>query len=296
MTRPRAGGMVRRMSLLRHVERCTRADLREFLPFRLEGQTVGWLRPAVVERLSGIEHVRRAADGVTVDPDLSGPAELDPVLDQIVARLDGLTERKPTGERIPVLARWGEAPLATMERAGAVPLGITACGVHVNGYVRRGAETLLWVGHRAADREVAPGKLDHLIAGGLPAGLSLRENLRKEAAEEAGLDAATADRAVPVGAVQYRFAKAGGLRSDLLFVYDLELPDGVSPENRDGEVDRFELWPLDRVLATVRDTDEFKFNVALVVTGFLLRHGAIDPDSEPDYAALVAGLSGVRPG
>jgi hypothetical protein len=44
------------------------------------------------------------------------------------------------------------------------------------------------------------------------------------------------------------------------------------------------------VVETVRDTDDFKFNCALVVIDFLIRHGVVAPDDEPDYLTLVRGL------
>ena len=44
----------------------------------------------------------------------------------------------------------------------------------------------------------------------------------------------------------------------------------------DGEVAGFELWPMARVVSAVRDTDEFKFNVNLVLIGLLLRLGLVD--------------------
>ena len=37
----------------------------------------------------------------------------------------------------------------------------------------------------------------------------------------------------------------------------------------------FELWPVQRVLETVRDTDDFKFNVNLVLIDLFLREGLI---------------------
>ena len=66
-----------------------------------------------------------------------------------------------------------------------------------------------------------------------------------------------------------------------LFVYDLELPQGVVPVSTDGEVERFELMPIARVIEILRDTDDFKFNVNLVLIDFLARHGLLDPDKVP---------------
>jgi hypothetical protein len=39
----------------------------------------------------------------------------------------------------------------------------------------------------------------------------------------------------------------------------------------------------------VRDTDDFKFNVPLVILDFLVRHGWLRPE-DPDYVEIVAGL------
>ena len=66
-----------------------------------------------------------------------------------------------------------------------------------------------------------------------------------------------------------------GLRRDLLHCYDLELPEDFSPRPADGEVEAFELWPIARVVQTVRDTDTFKFNVNLVLIDLFQRMGLI---------------------
>ena len=57
-------------------------------------------------------------------------------------------------------------------------------GVHVNGFVRKAEGLQLWVGRRAKDKATAPGKLDHIVAGGQPFGLSVFDNLLKELAAD----------------------------------------------------------------------------------------------------------------
>ena len=73
-----------------------------------------------------------------------------------------------------------------------------------------------------------------------------------------------------------------GIRDDVLYVYDLELPADFMPVNSDGEIVHFELMPADRVVERVRTTDDFKFNVNLVILDFALRHGLIAVD-DPEY-------------
>jgi hypothetical protein len=49
---------------------------------------------------------------------------------------------------------------------------------------------------------------------------------------------------------------------------------------------------MEEVLRRLRDSDDFKFNVALVSLHFALRHGLLTPDREPAYQDIVEGLAG----
>jgi len=95
-----------------------------------------------------------------------------------------------------------------------------------------------------------------------------------------------------VGALGYLCARPEGQRNDVLFIYDLELPADFVPQPGDDEVEAFFLWPMAKVLERLEDSDDFKFNVALVNLDFALRHGVLDPDEEPEYQAIVEGLQG----
>ena len=158
--------------------------------------------------------------------------------------------------------------------------GTRAYGVHLNGYLRERDGLRVWVGRRSPHKQIAPDKLDNLVAGGIGNGHGIRETLVKEAAEEAAIPAGLIKHAVPVGAVSYRMETRLGIRDDVLFVYDLETPPDFVPENRDGEIVDFELIPALEVLQRVRATSDFKFNVNLVMLDFAMRHGLLR-DDEP---------------
>ncbi|XAO71845.1 MAG: NUDIX domain-containing protein [Acetobacteraceae bacterium] len=161
---------------------------------------------------------------------------------------------------------------------GALPLlGMAARGVHMNCVVMRDNQCSLWVGHRAANKRLDPGKLDHLAAGGVSAGLSPFDTMIKEAAEEAGIPASLSRQAQQVGLLNYVQNRPEGLRRDTLYCYDLILPEDFTPRPVDGEVTRFELMKLETVLELVRDTDKFKFNVNLLLIDFFIRHGLFIP-------------------
>lgn len=286
------------MAYLDHVERCNRRDMTQFRRFVVGGAGVGWVHHDTITVLASLHPALRIdADAVVLAPDDDTPAGRSAVLADVVERLveTGVLPRL-RGELYAVKTAWAAPELLRIDRGAISVFGLNAYGVHMNGFVRKTDGSLhLWIGRRAPDKAVAPDKLDNIVAGGQPAGLSLFDNLLKEAAEEADIPAALAGRAVPVGAITYCCAGERGLKPDTLFCYDLELPEDFVPVNTDGELTGFTLWPAEDVLASVRDTDDFKFNVNLVILDFAIRHGLLTPDDEPDYEALVLGLRQAHP-
>ena len=279
------------MAYLDRIEACNRCDPADYVPFRAAGRCVGWMRPDFVARLAAFPEVFAiGADGVALQRGLWTFEAASEALDGVVRTLvdEGVVPRYH-GERYPVTPTNREAAVCTLDRAAAPHFGVRAFGQHLNGYVRRRDELLVWVARRARDKWNFPGRLDQVVAGGLPYELTLAENLVKECAEEASIPEELARESRPVGAVTYCQESAHGLKPDVIYTYDLELPADFTPVVHDGEVEAFELWPLDRLARTLREGEEFKPNCALVAIDFLVRHGFIDP-GEPDYLAIVAGL------
>ena len=99
----------------------------------------------------------------------------------------------------------------------------------------------------------------------------MEATLLKEGAEEAGLSEAVVRHAAAVSVLSYATERPEGLRRDRLHCYDLALPEEVRPAPADGEVAGFSLWPMPLVIETLRKTELFKFNVALVLIDLLLR-------------------------
>ena len=265
---------------LRHIRDCQNARLPgERLPFRLGEAQVGWVRPALVAALAVFPPVRSGADGVRLD----APEDLP----DIAQTLSEAGHYRWRNEAFDVRAKPDGPVLARIDR-GAIPsFGILSVGVHANGLVRRPDGLHLWIGRRAAHKALDPNKLDHIVAGGVPAGLSPEQTLEKEGGEEAAVPPALIRQARRVGWIGYAMERPEGLRRDCLICYDLDVPEGFVPHPNDDEVAAFELWPIRRVLEAVRDTDEFKFNVNLVLIDLFLREGLI---AGPEGAALRAAL------
>ncbi len=278
------------MSFADHIRACNNYDPARVLPLVAGDRRLGWLRHDNAAALARFPRVFAAETGCVR---LLAEGDADAVSDAVDEVVEALVVEnlvpKWRNETFDVMARWGDQPVFRLDR-GAVPFfGTRAYGVHLNGYRRIGGELHLWVGRRAADKRVSPNKLDNVVAGGIGNGHGVVATLFKESEEEAAISATLIERAVPVGAVSYRMETALGIRDDVLFVYDLELPGDFTPRNSDGEIVEFMLMPAASVIERVRSSDDFKFNVNLVILDFALRRGLIGVD-DPEYLEVASGL------
>jgi hypothetical protein len=281
------------VSLYDHVVACNTHDLGNFRPFVAAGERVGWVRHELAGTLGQWPEIFDLAGGkITLLDSVGDVEDRTGAMAEVCEALAAQELLPPNrAEQFPVMADFGDEPLLRLDRAWVPAFGVTAYGVHVNGYVETPAGPELWLGVRSADSLVDPGKLDNLVAGGQPAGLSLEENVIKEAAEEASVPEALARQARPAGALGYAMEVPEGLRRDVLFIYDLRVPEDFRPVDQDGEHTDFKQMPAARALRLVDETDEFKFNVNLVIIDFTIRHGILTP-GHPDYLKLIRGLSG----
>jgi NUDIX domain len=269
--------------LFRHIAACNNACLPGArLRLWIGVAAVGWISPAAAVEIASAAPQANCTDRGLALPD----ATSFEAMAKAMARRGCVRWRN---EAFAVRAHPDGPELARLDRGALPRLGIWSEGVHVNGLVRRSDGPWLWVAERAADKALDPGKLDHLVAGGVPAGLSAVETLRKEAAEEATMPEALARQAVPVGRITYVMERPEGLRRDRLHCYDLWLPEDFAPHPADGEVAGFSLWPMARVLKAVRETDAFKFNVNLVLIDLFLRLGLVE-EAGTDGRSLRAAL------
>ena len=254
----------------RHIAACNNAVLPgERLRFSIGGEPVGWVKPALAVALRDFSGVAEVEDGVALSADAAG--DLPAMALSLVER--GFGRRR--GEEFDVRAAPDGPALARIDRGMLPSFGISATGIHVNGLVRGADGPHVWIARRARDKLLDPGKLDHIVAGGVCAGMGVRDTLIKEAAEEACLPAALAERAVETGRVSYAMERDEGLRRDWLHCFDLELPADFVPRSGDGEVEAFELWPIARAFEAVRDSNDFKFNVNLVLIDLFGRLGML---------------------
>jgi len=279
------------MSFLDRINACKVPDLSNYFQFVVDGEVVGYVKPGLVEKLKDFH------DTFTfTESEIKFNCKLQSIKD----RTRGISEVTESlmrsgvisgwrGEKYKVAAAYSQPTLFEIERA-AVPLfGTIGCSVHMNGITWRNGELCMWVGRRSLSKPIGPGKLDQMVAGGQPTGISVKDNLIKECAEEANIPSEIATLSKSVGAISYIVEQLEGLRRDVIFVYDLILPEDFKPENTDGEMEGFYLMTMDEIISSVEETNDFKFNCAFVIIDFLIRYGYIKPDNK-DYLNLVSGL------
>ncbi|GKS85681.1 NUDIX domain-containing protein [Acidovorax sp. SUPP1855] len=172
-------------------------------------------------------------------------------------RDEQLAVRNAAGERI-----------GTVERGAVRPLGLATQAVHLVGSMPGGC---LWVQQRAFDKPTHPGKWDTLMGGMVSAADTLDTALERETWEEAGLRIGALHAVAHGGHVDFARPSSDGegvgYMVERIDWFHATVPEGLVPENQDGEVERFELLPAAEVHARLA-RGEFTPEAALVLAGF----------------------------
>lgn len=278
------------MSFLARINEANNADLDEYLPLFVGGEAVGLIWQALWDEVRADLDIRREGNRCVWHNSgdfARDSATLAACAQQWLAKgiIDGWRD-----ECYALSAGFYHKPHALLERAAMPVLGACGYGVHVNGLTIREGQVHMWLGRRAAGKSTDPGKLDQIAAGGIAHGIGIFANMQKECAEEASLPPELTAGAQAVGMSSYLRQTASGIRADVLFNYDLWLPQDFVPHNHDGEVAEFLCLPIRDVIQLVESTDEVKFNSALVIIDFLVRYGHLTPERH-DYQAIVGRLN-----
>ncbi|XP_015171391.1 PREDICTED: uncharacterized protein YJR142W [Polistes dominula] len=260
--------------------------------FVVDGQQVGLVRPDVMTELLNHPKVFQ------VDPEF---VQLNPAFrdyDERSARVEEVLRKWKADEKFITLRGWREEyyevraqfnakPLFKMDRSATCLFGIRKYGVDINGYVMDPIKGLsIWLQKRSPNKQTWPGYWDNMVSGGLSVGFGINETAIKEAGEEASIPKNLIEKLKSVGCVSLFFESERGLFPNTEFVFDLELPPDFIPSNSDGEVETFELLPVNECLERIASTN-FKTTSVPVVLDFLIRHGYITAENEPNFIQIM---------
>ncbi|QTR02754.1 DUF4743 domain-containing protein, partial [Saccharothrix algeriensis] len=261
-----------------------------YVPFAAGGFHLGWINRTRLDLIRAERAFTVFPDLVMLDEDLATPSLRTAAVAELAQRWHDL-DLVPGWRNEPydVVPYPGGPVVLRMERALTRLFGLINVGAHVNGYVRDGDDVLMWVARRSADKPTYPGRLDQVVAGGVIASMTPEAVARKEAWEEAGIDADLVEPIRPTSAVTMFMEHGDVISRDVNHVFDLELPADFVPRPVDSEVAGFELHPVEKLIGTVTGSREFKPDCNLVVLDFLIRHHHLRA-GDPLYRHSALGL------
>ena len=171
-------------------------------------------------------------------------------------------------EQLAVCNAHGER-LGTIERGAVRVLGIATRAVHLVGLAPDGRT---WGQKRSLTKPNNPGLWDTLMGGMVSAADSLPQALARETWEEAGLRVEALADVAHGGQVLFsrpsREGGGAGFMVERIDWFRAQVPQGMEPDNQDGEVERFDLLPLEVVRERVAQ-GAFTLEAGLVIAGFL---------------------------
>lgn len=275
------------MSFVSHIQHCNQFPAEQFLPFFIGNDCLGLTHKDHVTHLIKWPEVFSVnSSGLYLNSELNTPKTRTKAVNQVMHELHlrGVIDSW-VGEQYNISTHFQGDSLMLIERAAVAFLGVRGYGIHMNGLVRKQDGVYIWVAVRSKSKPFWPGMLDQMVAGGQPEGITPKENLLKEAAEEAAIPKEVAEHATFEGELYYCTATHRGLNNDGIFIYDLWLDESFTPHNTDGEVESFQLMPIQEMANIVEQTKQFKDNCNLVNIDLLLRLGIID-SSHPEYQRI----------
>ncbi|WP_273428969.1 DUF4743 domain-containing protein [Chitinibacter tainanensis] len=238
-------------------------------PWYWQEHRLGWLEaPTLAFLTSWSPHFQLQAGQLRLD---CSESEVQALLDEaaLALRAAGLIKvwRNERYSVHPLLA--DDAPdlgtaLFTLERGAFRRLGLCSQAAHINGRTVNGD---YWLGRRASTKGIDPNRLDNLAAGGIPHDESPGECVIRELGEEAGIAPALAAQAIPTATLRTLRNESDGTHHEVLYCYDLVVPEGVTPNNQDGEVAGFQRFSAADTIARL---PEMTWDAGLVTAHSLL--------------------------
>ena len=231
------------------------------------GTLIGSVEPAWGDKLTaaGVP-LRKTHHGWAVDAARGAP--LDAALAAAAAALRHLGPAAAwRNELVTVADNTGKA-VARIERAATRALGISTQSVHLVGTTPAGS---VWVQQRAFDKATDPGQWDTMVGGLMSAGERVRDTLRRETAEEAGLRITALTPVVPMGHLSVRRPVPQGYMVERIEMFEAVVPEGHEPVNRDGEVAAFECLAPEALWRRLCD-GLFTLEASLILLHWLQRH------------------------
>ena len=222
------------------------------LPLWVAGQAVGSVEPGVLDQIASKGLLGKRYK--LLKDEQSGWSlhvfgDATPALNALAQALRAQGRCGPwRNEQLAVCDAQGRR-IGTIERGAVRPLGLATQAVHL---VARAPDGRMGVQLRAFNKPNNPGQWDTLMGGMVSAADTLPQALARETWEEAGLRVDALHGVAHGGHVQLAVpseeAHGCGYMVERIDWFHATVPDGMVPQNQDGEVERFELLAPEALL------------------------------------------------
>jgi isopentenyldiphosphate isomerase len=206
---------------------------------------------------------------------------------------DGTVLGRWADEEFPLYSSTGEHVL-DLDGCGIDMLGIVNFSVHLTAWVMTAEGIKIWVPRRALTKMSFPGMLDNTVGGSLATGEKPIDGMVRECEEEICLDPAyTLSHIKACGTLSFQLTVDDMLnpacQHQVQYLYEMELRQDIVPKIGDGEVGELHLLSLEE-LANAMKNGEVKLTCNMTYLAFLIRHGYITAENEPDIIEICSRL------
>ncbi len=165
---------------------------------------------------------------------------------------------------------FGAKSFFNIQRSLLSIFGFPQYGVHCNAWSKINGITYFYLAKRSKKLDDFPNLYDNLIGGGQPTGISIIQNLKKEAFEEAGIKKISERKLKRGNTIKYFHNHNNRAFSGIIFTYDLEMTGENKFVNMDGEVQSFKCIAIDE-LYKILEKNMLKPNAIIPIADFFLR-------------------------
>ena len=240
-------------------------DLSAYTPIRFDNKNIGWLNNKIIstssltinngyikfsELIGFIKYLEKSDSTTEICPVFSFPS---------------LKPKKVFSET----AKFCEKKIFIIKRNFLSLFGFPSYGVHCNIWKKKKDKLVIYFAKRSKKLSSFPGFVDNSVAGGQPINLSILENLKKEAHEEAGINSRYLKKIQRGNVVSYFHNNNNNFVSAVIFNYHLNKADELELKNIDGEVESFFSLTLENVYKLL-ENNQLKPNCIIPILDFIL--------------------------
>ena len=240
-------------------------DLSAYTPIRLKKKNIGWLNNETI-----LENSFNICNGYLKYSQL----------DEFIKNLE---KNESSTESCPVFlypslkpkrvfsetAKFCNKNIFNIKRSFLSLFGFPSYGVHCNVWRKHKDKFIIYFAKRSEKLKSFPGYIDNTVAGGQPINLSILENLKKEAYEEAGISRKYLKKVQRGNIVSYFHNNNNNFISAVIFNYHLNKIDELELKNIDGEVESFFSLTLENIYKLI-EKNLLKPNCIIPILDFIL--------------------------